>query len=377
MQSQHIRKTDVPLLAGYADETIPPGKSGRIVRKGFLYSDQPLFHRVIAQFIMNIVGDEIVPSDICDFLAIIHKDSTADIYINGVPATFQVIAKRDLKALERASTRDIVDITEMRFVGINIREDDCVIFCFKVGWKFGLFFDLTPSDGVSVIRTEEFYRELGLNFRYLVFQNDYSIISDNTLFDQLLADGWFPFIQLLGGDFERLASAYKDEINPDGLMEDLVAKFDRQRIMSFVDYWWKRPIFFDKKTILLAGIEAYLLFTEAGYITCIKTLYSEIEGMLRLDYFSRYKRKPSFKDLTEYVKDRATDRFTSPASLGFPTLLYRYVHEVVFKEFDLETGNITLSRHSSSHGVASAKEYTRRKALQAILMLDQMSFFLN
>jgi hypothetical protein len=373
----HINKANVPRLAGIAAETIPSGAVGGIICKGFLNSDQGLFHKVIEQFTPIVLGEEILPSNVCEFLAIIHKDSTADIYINHVPALINVMAKKELKAFSRVSSRDIIDITEIHFEGINIREDDCVIYCFKIGWKFGLFFDLTPADGKSVLRTEELYKDLGRFFRYLVFQNDYSIIANNTLFDQLLTDGWFPFIQLIGGDYEKLVIAYNDEEYRDLLIEELVAKFDNEMIMSFVNYWWMKPLFQKKKSILLAGIEAYLTSTEAGYINCIKTLYSEIEGILQLNYFSEYRRKPTFKDLMAYVQNKASNKFISPNSLGFPVLLYQYFHDIIFKDFDLETGNIELSRHSSSHGIAPSQKYTRQKALQAILILDQMSFFLD
>jgi hypothetical protein len=53
------------------------------------------------------------------------------------------------------------------------------------------------------------------------------------------------------------------------------------------------------------------------------------------------------------------------------------LNEVVFKDFDLKTGKVDLSRHAVSHGVADQKEYTKVKALQAILIIDQMYFYLT
>jgi hypothetical protein len=223
----------------------------------------------------------------------------------------------------------------MRFTGIDIREDDCVIYCFKVGWKFGLFFELTPANGTSVLKPEELYKDLGRYYRFLLFQNEYSIIANNVLFNQLLADGWFPFIQLIGSDYEKIATAFTDGIHRDRLLEELVIKFDKKRIMSFVNYWWKKPLFQEKKPIILAGIQAYLTFNEAGYINCIKNHYSEIEGILRLSYFSEYRRKPTFKDLMEFVQNKANNKFNSPNSLGFPASLYRYIHDVIFRDFNL------------------------------------------
>ena len=109
-----------------------------------------------------------------------------------------------------------------------------------------------------------------------------------------------------------------------------------------------------------------------GYITCIKTLYSEIEGILRLAYFKEYNHKPTYAQLKTYARDRAQQKSISENPLSFPDLFYRYLDEVIFKSFNLQTGARTLSRHSASHGVAPTQEDTRERALQAILTIDQM-----
>jgi hypothetical protein len=53
------------------------------------------------------------------------------------------------------------------------------------------------------------------------------------------------------------------------------------------------------------------------------------------------------------------------------------MREVLFRHFDLEAGDVALSRHSSAHGVADAGKYTRDRALQAILTLDQMAYYMD
>ena len=52
------------------------------------------------------------------------------------------------------------------------------------------------------------------------------------------------------------------------------------------------------------------------------------------------------------------------------------VPENVFENFDLTTGNVDLSRHTLSHGYANANDFNKAKALQAILILDQIYFYL-
>ena len=48
----------------------------------------------------------------------------------------------------------------------------------------------------------------------------------------------------------------------------------------------------------------------------------------------------------------------------------------LFRGFDLEHGTVDLSRHSVAHGVAAADQYTRIRALQVILSLDQMHHYI-
>jgi hypothetical protein len=52
----------------------------------------------------------------------------------------------------------------------------------------------------------------------------------------------------------------------------------------------------------------------------------------------------------------------------FPLSFFNYLKEVIFPNFDLESGDIHLSRHTSSHGVAKPQEYTQERALQMILI---------
>jgi hypothetical protein len=160
-------------------------------------------------------------------------------------------------------------------------------------------------------------------------------------------------------------------------LPEFLRRFDKERIYSFVDRWWGNPLFSEKRKILEAGIDAYLAQTESGYINSLKTLYSEIEGIVRIRYVAEKKKSPTFAELVGYVKEKAEGKFGAQGSLGFPDVFYRYLNETIFQNFDLATGQVDLSRHSVSHGVAEATEYTGAKAIQAILTLDQMYFYLT
>jgi hypothetical protein len=191
----------------------------------------------------------------------------------------------------------------------------------------------------------------------------------------LWEDGWFPFMHLLGGEYRLLADYYAD---PNGrrFAEEFISKFTPERLTALSDGWWSNPLFDAKKQIILAGIDNFALGTQRGAIACLKVLYSEIEGLIRLACCRERKvAHPTFPDLLKYIDEKCAERFDA-GSLGFPEAFYRYLKEQVFKNFDLATNDVPLSRHSSLHGVADVATYSRARALQAILTLDQLYFYL-
>jgi len=371
----HTRLKKTRPLSGFAATDILPKSFGWILTRAFVCSDDPAFYLYCDQISKMFLTSHFV-DNICNYLILAHRDSSVDVYVN-FPFQAKMMTKREAKAGEPIYQNDIADIAELRFPGIDIKENDSFVFCFKKGWKFGLFFDFSPADGKSSLDFEHLFHDLGGHYRYLAFQELYLILENEQLFEPMFADGWFPFIQLLGGDFEELAKCCKRKANLSSDLPVFLKRFDRNRIYSFADRWWKNPLFKSKQKILEAGIEAYLLETEAGYINCVKTLYSEIEGIVRISYVREKGKDPTFKELMEYVEKKAEGKFGARGSLGLSDVFFRYLKEVVFKDFDLKTGKVDLSRHTVSHGVADEKEYTKVKALQAILVIDQMYFYLT
>jgi len=371
----HLHLQKVQPMAGFAATDIPPEAFGWILTRAFVCSDDPAFYLYCDQISKMFLNRYFIDA-INHYLVLIHIDLSADIYVN-FPFQAKMMTKRKPKAGEPIYQNNIADIAELRFPGIDIKENNSVIFCFKKGWKFGLFFDFTPADRKSTLDVKRLFHDLGSYYRYLSFQELYSIMENEPLFETMFTDGWFPFIQLLGGDFEKLAECYKHKSNFSSDLQAFLNIFDRNRIYSFVNRWWKNPLFESKRKTLKAGIDAYLSATEDGYINCVKTLYSEIEGIIRIRYVDEKGKNPNFMELVDFVKQKAKGKFGPQESLGFSDVFYRYLNEVVFKNFNLTTGQVDLSRHTVSHGVADQTKYTRTKAMQAILILDQMYFYLT
>ena len=82
------------------------------------------------------------------------------------------------------------------------------------------------------------------------------------------------------------------------------------------------------------------------------------------------------KQLIDALERRAKSQKSGEYSLLLPEQFLDYLRNCYFKDFDLSSSDVELSRHSVSHGAAKPDSYTRSRALQGILVLDQLFYFL-
>jgi len=369
----HFHLDAVQDIGGFSLTNVEKGHYFWLLTRATTNSDEPEFYKYIEQLsnpFFNKVW--VFPNAVYQYLILIHNDLSADLYINDFPVAIEVMAKRDMKMREAVTQGDIADIRRLRFLNIKIVETDKVIYCFKVAWKFGLFFDLGRELDIDAMELD-----LGTSYRNLSFQYVYEVLENEMQFEEMLKDGWFPFIEIIGGEYRSLSEAYQNKFNFEERIDKIVSIFDKARIDKVTNKWWKKQIFQDKKILLQAGINAFLRGDDEGYISCIKNLLTEVEGIIRHQYLKdTCKGWVKWKELLSYLIEKGKEKSGSSESLFLPLHFFKYLNDVIFSDFDLETGKIDLSRHSSSHGVAKAEAYTKTKALQAILVLDQIYFYI-
>jgi len=373
----HHSITGTKDIAGFSLTAARAGEKVEIVIKGVITSDMNGFFKFI-QGIYNIYLRSYVPMEQCNqFLIVRRKDKSADIYINDFQTAIAIKAKKAIKAGEPVKKEDIADIEKVEFPEITIMKSDAIIYCMRLGWKFALYFNFTANpvtSGITELNLDQVYIELGHMYRRFLFENEYNVLANTALYPKLLSDGWFPFIELLGNDYEKLSQLYEYEWVE--TIDEFLDRFNKKRIEEMVSSWWSKTQFVDKKEIIEAGLSAYLQGDNSGYINCINTLFPQIEGIMGLEYFKENNRKPSFPQLKNYIKSKAKQKFSSKGSLGFPDYFYDYLDKCIFEKFDLITGKRNLARHAVAHGYAKQEDFTRVKALQAILILNQLFFYL-
>ena len=143
--------------------------------------------------------------------------------------------------------------------------------------------------------------------------------------------------------------------------------FNKDEVVALTKNWWSNPSLNEKREIIEAGIEAYFQGTKSGYINAIKTISTEIEGVIRIAYSREFGKKPNTKEIKKYIISLGEKKIPDAGSLGFPKLFFEYLNQSVFKEFDLALGEIPSSRHTFSHGVAKLENYSQIRTLQLLL----------
>lgn len=353
---------DNVLIDGVAGETIPSGQTGKIIQKAFISSLDESFPVIATSILSHLLGMD--PSaSLNSLLVIVKPDNKAYIY-SQYPFGTQVFLKRAVKAHSAVFKKDIADITGVffkdDFIDLNPKDGDKLIWLFRENWSFGLFFDLSGK-----LESENTLKELGYYYRFLSYLSEYLFLEKGANFDQMIKDGWFPFVALIGDGMDKIRHYYKEEKKHSSIITDLINSFDKQRIESLTSIWWSNKLFEQKKKILQAGINGYLSGSDDGYVNAVKNLSSELEGIIRIAYHVEHGKKPSTKDMKEYIAKKGAARFSSPGSLCFPDKFLDYLNDYIFKGFDVEAHDIPESRHSVAHGVANCEVYNKEFALKS------------
>lgn len=370
----HLNK--VGNIAGFVVDNIISGDIGKILIRSSFTSDEQEFYKYTDQISQIFLSSNGVFIDgVHQFLILIHKGLSADIYLNDFLTEMEMSPNKSIQKGQLVMMNDILDIRRVKFSEIEILETDKVIYCFKVGWKFGLFFDFTDEDLLDI---DKMYLDLGKLRKRLLYEHLYKLFESPELFEEMQKDGWFPFAEIMYFEFNVLIEAYKDKFDFDKRIDAIIERFNKERIDKITDRWWDNKYFLEKQSIIKAGINSFLRADNDGYISCIKNLITEVEGILILSYYQETNKGKgvTIKVLLEHLVKKCIAKSGNEDSLLFPRLFYNYLKDVIFSNFDLEMGKLELSRNSSSHGVAKVDDYTKIRALQMILILDQLYFYL-
>jgi hypothetical protein len=367
-------------LVGVALEAAKGGGKIRVARKGFYTDfDGDFFFTCLTEISRNIMGtwlnkNKMNESRISNCLIFIDKKNQAEIFVNC--PTFMEISMKDYSKIQKVVMReDILDIHKISFSGVKLRSDLAVIYIFSNGWRRGIYFNFLPINPNSpATESTDLNVLFGACHAYLAFPEIYQYQNIPNIKTKLYSAGWFPFIRVLGKPFTGIFNALKNDLPLSEIEMLIIRSFDEKTVNSMYNSWILNQLFRDRETFLKKGIDEYF---EQDYISAIHVLYPCIEGILQdLSYDSNLQGDSGEKlttKLISYLKSKNPD-----TQLLLPENFKQYLIDSYFAKFDRESEEINLSRHSLAHGAATNEEnYTQVKTLQAILILDQLSSYVE
>lgn len=372
-----ILLSNVTLLMGVTAEGSLPGAEARVWHRFAATSDDAAFH-VIADNLAGVIQHEANQNGLAcppldgvkTLLYVVRADQTAELWIDTAAVTMTCVMKRSVQALSPVFATDLADILEMRFPNVVIGETDRVLCLFREGWRFALAFDFNVDGKLDI---QSFSRTLGVLYRRLRFSHVYGAVETPELFSALCDAGWFPFAEVVAGDFEALLGHLRSNLPLDEPEAALLAKFDEARINHLFERWMAKPHLSKRSSILRSGLDAFL---RGDAVAAIKVLITEIEGFLS-DAHRDAKGQPARgKALIEFAVASAVERAGHDQTLMLPRAFADYLARYTFASFDPTSADGTAgSRHAVGHGAAAADTYTMLRALQLILTVDQLAFY--
>jgi len=193
-------------LGGFAATSAAPDEKVMVKVKDYVTSDSDLFY-IYAEQIANVIFSKFGPQDVRSwinrYLAVIHPDATADIFLDDFKIVSTIKINRSIRAGEVVYARDVEDIVGVSFPDIRINSDDKIILLLRNGWKFGIYFDFTQK-----IDGDKMAADIADFHKALIFENT---LEDILAKRQTQADIYDAFIITEGKtDWKHLEKAFEN-----------------------------------------------------------------------------------------------------------------------------------------------------------------------
>lgn len=353
------------------------GETAKVWTRIVASSDQKLFHDVAGGLVGAIEhcarqAGSYVKLDMANTIfLVIRPDNSAELWVDAAAVVHESTLKRpgSLAAGTVLFENDIADVRGMWFPLVEVGVGDRILCIFREGWRFGLLFDGNSRGELSIADAK---RDLGNLYRRMKYVDLYAAIAHQPTFGQLVEAGWFPFLELMSGEFGKLVSMCQSGFEFDDEEKSLIEKFDEARIDRMFERWMQRPHLKSRELILRSAVNA---FKGCDPVSVIKNVLTEIEGVLADAYFRAHgEHTRKLKKLLDFAVGLAAER-AGKDTLYFPTEFAVYLRDYAFADFERGRAGGVASRHAVGHGALTADRYTMPRALQALLTLDQFAFY--
>ncbi len=359
--------------------TPPAGYSKKAARRGeivnpstrdfFSTEDGQQFIKILEGFpdmILRRAPTPILQSQVDHILAIYRRDGGVTVYVNELQLQPRFRVSKALKSGEAITKDNIADVERLD-LDVHLPEDSGIMFVFSIGWRKGIFYDFDPV-GIPIFypRQYDISIVLGQVYCHVLFQERFSI--SDTEWDSLFTKKWFPFIGLCNDTIDALIAHVRSGWDPDEMLDKIVYEI-KGSVSQMMKSWRNKSTLHPHLKILEKAVER---FRNNDPMSCTALLFPRIEGILRTHHASRGTvGHLSSKDL---VSSAVASKIDNEKCLLLPRRFDKYLNDVYFANFDPNTDNIPVSRHSVGHGVANADNFNWKSAAVSILIVNQLFF---
>ncbi|ATI79952.1 hypothetical protein [Sphingobium yanoikuyae] len=366
-------------LAGISAEAAQGGQKVQIWTRMALTSDQDLFQRIIGyiasviEHAANHVGAYPRLNRAQNVFLVMRPDNSGELWVDTAAiATYHAIKRPGpIFAGTVIFENDVADLTGLWFPRVEVGPQDRILAIIREGWRFALYFDFNPDGELAI---EEAKRALGTLYRRMRYADLYSSLAHEPTFKGMVGAGWFPFLELGITEIRTLLGMIEAEFPLDETEQNLISAFDDKRLERMFSRWMERAHLKEREMILRPAINA---FKNSEPVTVIKIILSEIEGVMSDAYFQVHGERPyRASKLPGFMIEQAEQRAGGKDTLFFPVEFGQYLKDYTYADFKPDDLGTAGSRHAVSHGRVPGSQYTMARALQALLTLDQLAFYM-
>ncbi len=308
------------------------------------------------------------PSSIDHFLIVVPPTGPCTVYINELGLEFQARARKPIEAGQVVGTDDIMDVRALRLRGVDLSAEHGIIFLFSVRWRKGLFVDLSPLSPPNAPRDYDLEATLGRHFAYLVWQDRYRLTQKQ--WSEILRQRWYPFVGLDDRLLRQMITHARNQWEIDELLPRITDHLNKH-LDGALARWACHDVFSEHIEILNRAAERY---RESDFVSVVSILFPRIEGIMRslhrrIGSTRRYSSSGLIQDVIEADESRPS------WSLLFPDRFQTFLSDVFFENFKPGSEPDT-SRHTVAHGEAAVSFFSEKAAAVAVLIVDQLSYFL-
>lgn len=350
------------LVTSFTESSAP-----QLLQRGFILDSSPFFGTVISQleaiFLKPFVdlyqqaGSSLVNSIINHFVIRIDKQG-AHVKVNMLENTTTRFFVRNAPTVgERANMDDFTSAYQVILDGEEFAAETGVMILLSVGWHRLLYLDFKPvSDPAASL--DDLPRQLAIAANALYFPQP-----TPEMLERLFQHNWFPFTFFPLGQWMHFLGRLQSGTEWPEIRDDIIASMTPANMGQMVAEWNRNKRFKKHIDFVKGALRSYL---DGDYPASIHLVWPQIEGLMGALSGSR-KQNAIISHMEQEVL------YPLKHMGGFmPQVFREYLEKRYFRDFNVETNDVEISRHSLAHAALRYEDMTQENALLGFLILDQL-----